>query len=525
MNLTTSFNDHAIKNPEHLALMVADENYTYGQLANQVRRVAGWITATSCRTNPRIGILADRSLTAYVGILASSYAGAAFVPLNVKAPQAYLSIILRAAKVDLLVVDQTGIDILKRGLIDALPTAILSPFDVPTDNLSHTISSPDTLSKVTPLPEPLSVNLHKQAYIIFTSGTTGEPKGVTITVGNIKHLLSTMQKRYHFTSKDRLSQSFELTFDVSVFDIFMALRSGASLHVVPNHQMSMPAHFIRQQQLTSWFSVPSTIGMLKQMKLLHPGAFPSLRLSLFSGEALPEESARTWQQAAPKSRVENLYGPTEATVDCLFQDCADPNAITPGRGIVAIGRPLDGLRAAIIDSEGNFLPPGARGELAIYGPQVVPGYLDNQQLSALRFPTLTHPEIGPSRWYLTGDLAYMDKEERFHFLGRIDNQVKLRGHRIELDEIEHHLREVSGCDNAVVIFFDHHDVLAQEIIGVVVPGPFDGGQLRKELGKHLPPYMVPKKIVICDELPRNTSGKIDRNALRDQLTANRIEKT
>lgn len=523
MNLVAPFHEHAIKHQEQLALSVAGEDYSYYQLAEQTRRVASWISVTTGQANPRIGILAARSLTAYVGILASSYTGAAYVPLNFKVPHDYLSEILRAAQIDALIIDRTGIDILESAPLDALPSSILSPFDMPATD--SPFAGPDALDNLPLLSEPTPVDIHDHAYLMFTSGTTGKPKGISITVGNIDHLLSTLQNRYRFTSDDRLSQAFELTFDLSVFDIFMALRSGASLHVVPDQQMPMPARFIQQQQLTSWFSVPSMIGMLKQMKLLRPGAFASLRLSLFCGEALPEESARTWQKAAPNSCVENLYGPTEATVACLLQDCADPHAITPNRGIVAIGQPFGGLHAAIVDEQGRFLPTGEHGELAIHGPQVAPGYLDNPQLSAQRFPTLKHPEIGLSRWYLTGDLACMDEEERYHFFGRVDNQVQLRGYRVELDEIEHHLRAVSGCDNAVVIFLDHHDIWAQEIIGVVLPGTLDSGELRKQLGKRLPPYMVPKKIVICEELPRNASGKLDRNALIHQITAKRVDKS
>jgi D-alanine--poly(phosphoribitol) ligase subunit 1 len=517
MNLVAPFHKHAVKHPEQLALSVAGEYYTYRQLAEQAQRVASWITVTTGRTNPRVGILAARSLTAYVGILASSYAGAAYVPLNFKAPHDYLSDILRAAQIDALIIDRTGIEILESAPLDALPAAILSPFDMPATDSPY--AGPNVLDNLPLLIEPAPVDIHDHAYLMFTSGTTGKPKGITITVENIHHLLTTLQNRYQFTSGDRLSQAFELTFDLSVFDIFMALRSGASLHVVPEPQMSMPARFIQQQQLTSWFSVPSVIGMLKQIKQLQPNTLPSLRLSLFCGEALPQESARSWQQAASNSRVENLYGPTETTVACLLQDCADPHATTPDRGIVAIGKPFDGLRAAIVDEQGQFLPQGMRGGLAINGPQVAPGYLENSQLSMQRFPMLEHPDIGRSRWYLTGDLACMDNEDRYHFLGRVDNQVQLRGHRVELDEIEHHLRAVSGCDNAAAIFLDHLDIWAQEIIGVVLPGPLDSGTIRKQLSLRLPPYMAPKKIVVMDELPRNASGKIDRSALKRQLVA------
>jgi amino acid adenylation domain-containing protein len=519
MNLLTPFYEHAVTHPQDLALSVADSELTYQQLLELVGTAAAWIESNTRSRNPRIGILSSRSLTAYTGILAASYCGAAYVPLNIKAPQRYLHETLQAAQLDALIVDQAGIDILKQNQVGNLPAAILSPFDAPDSFSRGNFSGPEALSISAPIGQPKVCDLHDHAYLMFTSGTTGKPKGIIITVENVLHLLTTLQRRYQFTRQDRSSQVFDLAFDLSVFDIFMTLRAGASLHVVPDRQMVMPARFIQQRKLTVWFSVPSLIGMLKQMRILREGVFPSLRLSLFCGEALPEKSARAWEDAAPNSQVENLYGPTEATVACLLQDCADPHSTTPERDIIAIGWPFEGLHAAIVDPKSNFLPPGERGELAIHGPQLASGYLDNPQLTESRFPTLVHPEHGVTRWYLTGDLAFMDQEGRYHFLGRADNQVQLRGNRVELDEIEHHLREVSGCDNAVAIFLDYAELWAQEIVGVVLPGPLDSGTIRKQLTLRLPPYMVPKKIVVFETFPRTVSSKIDRNAIKRQLTS------
>ncbi len=522
-NLLNQFADNVQTNPKDLALSVEGEEFSYRELADLIIPVAGWIRTVCDQPNPQIGILTSRSLSAYIGILAATWSGAAYVPLNVNTPADYLNEILHAAQIDALIVDETGLAIIEAGHLKHLPEAVLSPVFVPQVAPLAKLAFGTELRDI-PSSEPAQIVLSSVAYVMFTSGTTGKPKGIEVSLENILHLLTTLQNRYLYNSRDRLSQAFELTFDLSVFDIFMAFRSGSSLHVVPSHQLPVPARFIQQHKLTSWFSVPSLIGMLKQMSQLPNNAFPSLRLSLFCGEALPTESATCWQRAAPNSRIENLYGPTEATVACMLQDCSLPDSTTPGRGIIAIGQPFEGLTAAVLDAEGNFLPTGEIGELAIHGPQVTGGYLCNNELSAQRFPSLKHPLLGQSRWYLTGDLAYRDEAECFHFMGRIDNQVKLRGHRIELDEIEHHLREVSGCENAVAIFIDQEQICAQEIVGVVLPDTLDTGELRKLLSRRLPSYMVPKKIVVCDELPRNASGKLDRNALRRQITASRIGK-
>jgi non-ribosomal peptide synthetase component F len=189
------------------------------------------------------------------------------------------------------------------------------------------------------------------AYLMFTSGTTGTPKGVMVTAANLHHFAMVMQQRYQIGPGDRLSRASEITFDLSVFDIFVGLGNGAAVCVVPQAQRLAPARFIRERRLTVWFSVPSVATALQQLKMLKPGSLSQLRWSLFCGELLPVAVAAAWQAAAPNSVVENLYGPTEATVSCLLQrvpaDITAAGAVTANRGIVAIGRPNPGMRAAV----------------------------------------------------------------------------------------------------------------------------------------------------------------------------------
>jgi D-alanine--poly(phosphoribitol) ligase subunit 1 len=505
-NLVASFAHQAETHPAAPALFVDGRTYTYGELAKRATRVAGWICRHVDEANPRIGILASRNLTAYVGVIGAAWAGAAYVPLNPSFPTSRLRKILAQAELHALIADKNGLQ---------QPGEIAS--DIPQEKVLLLSSEELPPEGTFPCPHPVKVHKDALAYLMFTSGTTGEPKGINITVGNVQHMLTTLQSRYRIVADDRLSQFFELSFDPSVFDIFMALSAGASLHVVPEAQLTAPAHFIRKQQLSVWSSVPSLIGMLEQMKLLKPGLFPTLRLSLFCGEALSASGAETWRQASPNSRVENLYGNTETTVHCMMQDCADTNISTHNRGIVAIGEPLPGLHAAIVDQKQQFLPSEVEGELAISGPQVSPGYLHNPALTTQKFPVLNHPTLGRSRWYLTGDLSRQDEHGRFHFLGRIDNQVQLRGHRIELDEVEYHLREASGCDNAIVIFRESTNASEQQIVGVISTLGLDPGQIRDKMRTCVPGYMVPKKIIYLETLPRNSSGKIDRKACLELL--------
>ena len=503
--------------PDADALWVDNRVYSYAELGGIAQRIATWCTDNVAQHNPRIGILTSRSLTAYASILGVNWASGAYLPLNTRMPTRYLATIISHAELDALIVDSAGISLLDEIAFDALP--VLAPF---VSDPSATSVSVDGASLFSSLPLMRTPGPHQEndiAYQMFTSGTTGTPKGIAVSIANLQHLLDFCQERYGFTPEDRVSQAHELTFDLSILDIFTTFLSGASLHVVPDRQMTFPAHFIRKQKLSICIAVPSVAGMLSQLQMLKPNLFPGLRWSLFCGEALPESTVLAWKQAAPLSRVDNLYGPTEATVACLLQECTTLLEVTEDRGIIAIGKPFPGQFAAIVNEHGDFLSRGEIGELALSGPQVTPGYWRNPQLTASRFPELVHPELGETRWYLSGDLARCDADGRYHFLGRFDNQIKLRGQRIELDEIEYYLRKVSGSDNAVVIVVEGKNPWFNEIIGIVSPAHSDVGGLRKQLLKQLPAYKVPKRVVAMDNLPRNASGKIDRLAIRQQLTS------
>lgn len=266
--------------------------------------------------------------------------------------------------------------------------------------------------------------------------------------------------------------------------------------------------FSRDRQLTVWFSVPSLAGMLKQIKALAPNALPDLRISVFGGEQLPETIVTAWQAAAPNSIIENFYGPTEVTVFCLRQSVSAPIPLTPGRDFVSIGVPMPGNEAAIVDADLEFVAPGVVGELAIAGVQLSDGYLSAPKLTDARFPT-----IGGKRWYLTGDLAMEDASGRFHCLGRIDNQVKVLGHRIELEEVDAYLRTVSKAGNAAAVAWPVVDGIAQGLVAFVGAQSINSQQIIAELKTHLPGYMVPSRIIAVDNMPFNQSGKIDRRAL------------
>jgi D-alanine--poly(phosphoribitol) ligase subunit 1 len=285
-NLAQPFYEQACAQPDRVALYVAGASYGYGELA-------GWAARAAAALSPvrRVGVLASRTLGAYVGVLGACWCGAAYIPLSPKLPDERLARIFRIGELDALVVDEIGCARLTPDLRAVAPRLIL--------DLSGRLDSLPTDG----LPAPLDRESDDLAYVLFTSGTTGAPKGVMIALGSVTQFLAAMRPRFRPVPSDRVSQTSELTFDVSVFEMFGAWAAGASVHVIPASQLMAPARFIADQELTIWSSVPSIAAFMRRMKMLKPGAFPSIRYSAFAGEALPYALAEAWQIAAPASVV------------------------------------------------------------------------------------------------------------------------------------------------------------------------------------------------------------------------------
>ncbi len=511
-NLALPFFENASTNPEALALFVGETRYSYGELAGLARRVSGWLGLKTGETSGMVGILASRSVEAYTGVLGTLWSGGAYVPINPQIPEDRLIRILKQLKLDALIADQTGLDLVSQRVLEHAPARILygtgaRPQESAVGLHATTFESFAELPERGPK-EPVSVAESALAYIIFTSGTTGTPKGVMIEAGSVASFCSVVQARCGFRPADRVSQVAELTFDNSVLDLFVTWAAGAGLYVLPASQLMAPAKFIRDHELTIWFSVPSTACLMERMKMLKPGAFPSLVCSIFAGEALPIATAQAWQIAAPRSIVENYYGPTEVTVDCIAQRLEDPPNVTRDRCSLAIGIPFPGIVAGIVDSNLKFTAENQEGELVVSGRQLARGYFQDPELTASRFPTLDG-----RRWYRTGDLAYQDSSGAFHHLGRIDNQVKILGNRVELEEVEAHLRGVVGTDLVAAVAWPLVDGRPTGIAAFHCSPEISREEVREEMKKRVPDYMVPQRVYHLDTLPLGATGKIDRRAL------------
>jgi amino acid adenylation domain-containing protein len=494
-NLAFPFYRQACTHPDLTALQVDGISYSYEKIADLAARVAFALSGTQ-----RVAVLASRSLGTYLGVLGTSWCGAAYVPLNPKHPTERLISILSTVRPDALVLDEAGRACLTPELKAAAPSRIVD-LSAGFDRLPA--SKPD---------EPAKRAADHLAYIIFTSGTTGRPKGVMISLGSVAQFLAAMEGRFSPCPTDRVSQTSDLTFDVSVFEMFISWKHGASVEVIPVNQLMAPSRFIVDRKITVWSSVPSIAAFMKRMRMLKRGAFPSIRYSVFAGEALPYPLAEAWQVAAPSSLVENLYGPTEATVYCLGATVGPAFPPTPGRNTVPSGFPLPKLDAAILDEALKPLPAGREGQLAISGGQLAQGYFNDAELTRQRFPS-----INGKTWYLTGDLAQKDEHGVFHHLGRIDNQIKVLGHRVELEEIEAHLREISGSEHVAAIAWPIQDGIVKGIVAFASETAKSSEELLQALGSVVPRYMVPRQIHQIDALPLTPNGKVDRRALAKLL--------
>lgn len=355
------------------------------------------------------------------------------------------------------------------------------------------------------------------AYLMFTSGSTGAPKGVGISHANVCAYLEAIGRRLELGQEDRCSQFFDLTFDLSVHDLFVTWAAGACLVTPSRTDLLMPQRFVQKHGLTVWFSVPSLAIHLRRLALLRPGTLPGLRWALFCGEALPTAVAREFQAAAVRARLVNLYGPTEATI-AFTEFTVDPAAADHELGaVVPIGRPLAGQEVVVVDAALRPVADGTVGELCLGGDQVASGYWQDPATTASRFVTLDVPGRGSRRWYRTGDLARWDDAVGLRFHGRVDRQVKVRGYRVELQEVEEAVRVAAGVDAVAVIPWPRDaDGGAQGLVAFIV-GAAAAIDVRAACGRVLPEYMIPTELHGLTELPLNHNGKVDHAQLQQIL--------
>jgi len=506
------------------ALEVEDEVLTYVELFERAACLAATLVQYPSADGPPLtAVFASRSATAFAGILGVLLRGHGYVPLNRKFPPERTRTMLLRSGCRAVIVDSAserqmdqvleGID---SGILVVLPERQATG-DLAARWPQHRFIGAAALAS----PEqwgPVEVSLDSIADLLFTSGSTGVPKGVMVAHRNVRHYLDFITENYSISPEDRFSQTFDMTFDLSVADMFVAWERGACVCCPSEKILINPGRFINDARLTIWFSVPSTAVFMKRLGALKAGAYPGLRVSMFCGEALPVEMAKAWSEAAPNSILENLYGPTELTIACTHYRWDALRSLSESAyGIVPIGEPFPGMVPLVVDESLNEVRPGEDGELLMTGPQLSPGYwLDPVRTEAAFVKPPGRNEV----YYRTGDRVRKPVDRGpLLFLGRNDNQIKILGHRVELGEVEAVVREEFGVDGVVALGWPRTVGGAGGVeVFLQAEGPARPN-LKQRVAERLPSYMAPRRYHYLPRLPLNANGKYDRDALIKHLEA------
>ncbi|XOV81743.1 MAG: amino acid adenylation domain-containing protein [bacterium] len=522
--LISGFLSSSHRFPDRPALAIQSDQWTYADLHQRASDITHTISAAAKAGFPDlVGVFGHRSVAAFSGVVAVLLGGGAYVPLNPTFPAERTLQMIERAALSWIIAEREALDDLLQ-LLQAVsrPMSIVVPDLFPGDEMPclpegcaqhQLLGAGDLVSAgLAGLPAIESESL---AYLLFTSGSTGMPKGVKVKQSNVTAFVDVMVERYGVNEKDRLSQTFDLTFDLSAFDMFVAWERGACVCCPTQGEKMLPAKYVKSQNLTIWFSVPSTAIMMKRLRMLKPDSYPTLRYSLFCGEALPLDVTEAFQQSAPASIVENLYGPTELTIACtLYRYNRATTANESELGVVPIGYPYPNMSVLIVDETLQEVAVGEAGELLMTGPQLSAGYWQDDEKTAAAFVV---PPGKDAVYYRTGDrVRQAATNAPLLYLGRVDNQIKVQGYRVELGEIEAVLREVAQADVAIAIGYPEGIEGAEGIVAFVSPSDVSNKEVSAAAAAHLPGYMQPKELVRVEDFPLNANGKVDRKALLDE---------
>ncbi|HZZ03656.1 amino acid adenylation domain-containing protein [Paraburkholderia sp.] len=528
--LDSFFFDTAASEPDSPALWVDERLYDYGEIASRARRIAAGLADAMPAGRPgRCLLFAHRSLAAYAGLLGILKAGFAYVPLNPNVPAARLAAVIEQSGAPLLLVDRRCAALLEEALslLDDCPRIMLLD-DVGGEGVQDAEDAQGTraasasaagdlvrrdpessVAKALALRAPYDL-----AYILFTSGSTGAPKGVPISHANADAYVTGQLQLLGRTPCARYVQLCELTFDPSVHDMFVCWANGGCLYVPKTVEPIYNAGFIKEHAITHWSSVPSVAGFMQQFRKLGSNEFPSVRVTQFGGEPLPRLLVQAWLRAAPNSRVLNMYGPTETTVACGAFEVTPEFADDPQHAVMPLGGALPGMELLIVDAALAPVAPGESGELLIGGPQLAAGYLSPDESGNRRFVSTAYPGHSSPRWYRSSDAAREVAGQGIVFQGRLDTQIKIRGNRIELEEVEHVVQACSHAALCAVVAWPVDDAgRAGGLVAFVTNAQGSALQILQACRQRLPMYAVPQRIVMLDALPLNVNGKIDRKAL------------
>jgi len=500
-----------------------NERLTYGRLEELANRLANLLVGEGCKIGDRIALLTPKTTLAIVSMLGVLKAGAAYVPIDPSSPPRRVARVLAACRPRFAMLADASAAQFDEALADATNTACrvvaLDSGGPPRERFKPSYDLTDVARASASRPA-VATDDRALAHVLFTSGSTGVPKGVMIEHRNVVSFLDWAWNYFGTAPGDRQSSHPPLHFDLSTFDVFGTLGAGGELHLV-RPQLNLFAHkladYIRTNELTQWFSVPSILTYLAKFDAVRQNDFPAMERLLWCGEVLPTPTLIYLMKRLPHVRFTNLYGPTEATIASSYHSVS---AIpSDERAPIPIGTPCGGEELLVFGDDLRPAPAGEVADLYIAGAGLSPGYWQDPETTAGAF--ISDPRKPHERIYRTGDLASVGADGLVYFHGRRDGQIKSRGYRIELGEIEAALSTLPYLKESVVVGVETNGFEGTQICCSYVsaePG-LSPARIRTDLARHVPNYMLPTQWMELDLLPRNQNGKSDRPHVRELFRA------
>lgn len=485
----------AKKYPENTAVWTESGTISYHELDQRSDAFARWLTEQGHAPGKRIALILPKSIDTIVAIFGSLKAGNAYVPLGAGWPSNRLNAIIENGDFELILQELASDEIDLKNT----PTLLLD-----SDTWQSATQATDESF------EAVAVNTEDMAYILYTSGSTGVPKGVCVSHRAAHYFPNWCLQEFNLDESHKIASIAPFTFDLSTFDLFAGLASGGCLYIVPEKYKLFPprlSRFLEDNQITTMYAVPSTLSLLTLNGALPKRDLSNFKVVLFAGEVFPIKVCRQFREFLPADvQYYNLYGPTETNVCTYF----DASKVPPGDDNLPIGLAPPGTTLFLDESKGN---DDGTGELCCIGPSVMSGYWGKPNEGAAYWAE--HPDFPGEKAYRTGDICYQDDAGNWIYKGRADKMVKIFGYRVELGEIESGLLKHKDVEQCAVVKRDKLNNMGEELVAFIIPkhDSVDHTELFKHSKTYLPHFMVPSHIYELESFPLNNSGKIDRLAL------------
>ena len=509
-NLGTFFSDIASKVPHSCALRYPEKEYSYKELYELVDRAAVLLQRYNLNRGEVIAIAHEKGVVSYALMLAALRLGIPYLVIDSQSPVARLEKIVTVAEAQRIFCDEKDV---REALIElskntGIPLEYLEIDTLPFQT-GHEVENSNARMR--------EVDGATIAYIMFTSGSTGIPKGVAVTHENLMHFIYWAQTEFAVQQSDVFTNVNPMYFDNSVFDFYVSLFSGTALAPIRRELLSSPyklVEYVEKTGCTLWFSVPSMLIYLMTMKAIQQSSLPTLKRIIFGGEGYPKvELKKLFDIFYTRARLINVYGPTECTCICSAHTITDQDFVTL-HGLPSLGSLNVNFDYMILDDEERA---AQSGELHLIGPNVAAGYFNDDARTEQSFRTLRTKNRFGKRAYATGDIV-REENGLLYFVGRKDNQIKLMGYRIELEEIEAGLMTISGISQAAVVHRSIGSTHGKLYAFVATTTQYSEEHILKELTNILPPYMIPHRIYLSEHLPKNANGKVDRKRLLESIS-------